>query len=352
MKNRHCAACLPTLPTARKHWLTPYLGGLLLASTASVPQASADEYVLEEVLVTATKRGEVVMQDMAVAIQAVTEDQMRNQVATEISDLAPQISSLVVQDLGPGDRKYIIRGVNSTATATVGVYYDEAVITARSKQDGGGRQADIELHDLARVEVLKGPQGTLYGASSMSGTVRYVPNKPNLSQVEGAIGGTASTTEDGGDNYQMNGMINIPLIKDKLAARALAWTTDEDGYIDNLILGNDDINDNEVTGYKLALEWAATDDLTLSFFGLTRIGTWAVLHVRCLSCRAFWPTIRSSTRQNWAPTALASPRPRIVPPRVTRSRPGRKHWTSTAARSNGAPITVACSLPPANSNAM
>jgi outer membrane receptor protein involved in Fe transport len=270
MKKRHCATYLPTLPTARKHWLTPYLGGLLLASTASVPQASADEYVLEEVLVTATKRGEVVMQDMAVAIQAVTEDQMRNQVATEISDLAPQISSLVVQDLGPGDRKYIIRGVNSTATATVGVYYDEAVITARNKQDGGGRQADIELHDLARVEVLKGPQGTLYGASSMSGTVRYVPNKPNLSQVEGAIGGTASTTEDGGDNYQMNGMINIPLIKDKLAARALAWTTDEDGYIDNLILGNDDINDNEVTGYKLALEWAATDDLTLSFFGLTQ----------------------------------------------------------------------------------
>jgi outer membrane receptor protein involved in Fe transport len=267
MNNRLCSA---HRPTPRKHWLTPYLGGLVLASTASAQLASADESVLEEVLVTATKRGELVLQDIPVAIQAITADQMRNQVATEISDLAPQISSLVVQDLGPGDRKYIIRGVNSTATATVGVYYDEAVITARNKQDGGGRQADIELHDLARVEVLKGPQGTLYGASSMSGTVRYVPNKPNPSQLEGMIGGTASTTEDGGDNYQMNGMINVPLIEDKLAVRGVAWYTDEDGYIDNLILGNEDINDNEVTGYKLGLEWRATDNLTISVFGLTQ----------------------------------------------------------------------------------
>ena len=257
-------------PPYRRNLIAGSLGTFLLAGVLPSPLANAAEAMLEEVLVTATKRGEMVMQDIPIAIQAITGDQMRNQVATEISDLAPQISSLVVQELGPGDRKYIIRGVNSTATATVGVYYDEAVITARNKQDGGGRQADIELHDLARVEVLKGPQGTLYGASSMSGTVRYVPNKPNLSNVEGMIGGTASDTEDGGNNYQMSGMINIPIIEDVLAVRAVAWTTDEDGYIDNLILGNDDINDNEVNGYKLGLEWAATDDLTLSFFGINQ----------------------------------------------------------------------------------
>lgn len=246
------------------------LTGLVMISntgTQALAQ-SVEQTALEEVVVTATKRGEQRLQDIPVAVQALNANQIRSQVATELSELAPQISSLVVQDLGPGDREYIIRGVNSTATATVGVYYDEAVITARSKQDGGGRQADIELHDLARVEVLKGPQGTLYGASSMSGTVRYIPNRPDTQQFEANIGGTLSTTEDGGDNFQVNGMLNLPVIKDVLALRAVGWTTDEDGFIDNTLLGNKDINDNQVDGGKLAFEWAANDQLLVSGFAL------------------------------------------------------------------------------------
>jgi outer membrane receptor protein involved in Fe transport len=246
-----------------------------LATVAAVswhaqPVLAQQGQMLEEIIVTATKRGEQVLQDIPVAVQAVTSDQIRNQVATDFSDLAPQISSLVVQDLGPGDRKYIIRGVNSVATATVGVYYDEAVITARTKQDGGGRQASIELHDMARVEVLKGPQGTLYGASSMSGTVRYVPNAPNSENFEGRIGGTWSDTEDGGSNGQINGMINVPVIHDVLALRAVGWYTDEDGWIDNLLLDNEDINDNEVTGFKLAGEWRVNDDITFTAWGLSQ----------------------------------------------------------------------------------
>ena len=244
--------------------------GIAIISGMGTPALaqSVRETALEEVVVTASKRGEQRLQDIPVAVQALNANQIRNEVATELSELAPQISSLVVQDLGPGDREYIIRGVNSTATATVGVYYDEAVITARSKQDGGGRQADIELHDLARVEVLKGPQGTLYGASSMSGTVRYIPNRPNSQELEASVGGTLSTTEDGGDNFQVNGMLNLPVIQDVLALRAVGWTTDEDGFIDNTLLGNEDINDNQVDGGKLAFEWAANDQLLISGFAL------------------------------------------------------------------------------------
>ncbi|RMF95864.1 MAG: TonB-dependent receptor, partial [Gammaproteobacteria bacterium] len=223
---------------------------------------------MEEIMVTAQKRGEQALQDVPVAVQAVTGDSIREQVALEFSDIAAQISSLVVQDLGPGDRKYIIRGINSTATSAVGVYYDEAVITARTKQDGGGRQAAIELHDLARIEVLKGPQGTLYGASSSAGTVRYIPNRPDPTRIDVNLGGLVSSTEDGGENFHFDGMFNLPVIEDELALRAVAWYTNEDGFIDNLLLNNKDINDNEVKGGKLAAEWRINDAWTVSAFGL------------------------------------------------------------------------------------
>ncbi len=239
-----------------------------LMIAGALPLQSALAADREEMLITSQKRGEQKLQDVSIAVQAVSGTDIRDSVALELSDLASQFSSLIVQDLGPGDRKYIIRGVNSTATAAVGVYYGEAPITARNKQDGGGRQADIELHDIARIEVLKGPQGTLYGASSSAGTIRYVPNRPDPTGVDYNVGGIASTTEDGGENYNVNGMVNIPLVSDQLALRAVGWYTQEDGFIDNILLDKKDINDNEVTGGKLVLEWLATDDLTLSAFGL------------------------------------------------------------------------------------
>ncbi len=93
-------------------------------------------------------------------------------------DIAAQIPGLSVQDLGPGDRKYVIRGINSTGDSTTGVYYDEAVISGSNANDGGGLQSDIRLYDLDHVEVLRGPQGTLYGASSESGTIRFITKKP------------------------------------------------------------------------------------------------------------------------------------------------------------------------------
>ncbi len=239
---------------------------LLIGGALSMPVAFAAP--MEEILVSAQKRGEQALQDVPIAVQAVTGDDIRDQVALEFSDIAAQISSLVVQDLGPGDRKYIIRGVNSTATSAVGVYYDEAVITARTKQDGGGRQAAIELHDLARVEVLKGPQGTLYGASSSAGTVRYIPNRPDPTRIDANVGGLISTTEDGGENYHIDGMVNLPVVADQFALRAVGWYTNEDGFIDNLLLKTKDINDNEVKGGKLAGEWRVNDAWTVSAFGL------------------------------------------------------------------------------------
>ncbi len=228
----------------------------------STQTRSSDSYRnIEEITVTATKRGAQRVQDVPGAIQAITGSAIKDTMAVEFSDLAGLVPSLQFQDLGPGDKEYIIRGVNSSGTATVGVYYDEAVITARNKQDGGGRQADIELHDLARIEVLKGPQGTLYGASSMSGTIRFIPNEPDPTAIDFSVAGEVSGTKKGGTNFRTNAMFNMPIVENKLALRAVGWITDESGFIDNVRLNQKNINTNNVEGIRLALRWLPTEKL-------------------------------------------------------------------------------------------
>ncbi len=246
------------------------IGACLVTTALCAPQLAFAQQkaspALEEIVVTATKRGAQSLQSVPVSIQAFTSNDINDRLAVEFSDLAGQVPSLTYQDLGPGDKEYVIRGVNSTGIATVGVYYDEAEITGRNQQDGGGRQAEFELHDLERVEILKGPQGTLYGASSMSGTIRFVPNQPNLEKLEGRLEGDISTTRYGAENYRANGMLNFPIVDGKLAVRAVGWITDDSGYIDQPRLNRNNINTNNVQGGRLALRWKPTDmlDITLS----------------------------------------------------------------------------------------
>ncbi|MEX0298090.1 MAG: TonB-dependent receptor, partial [Kordiimonas sp.] len=254
------------------------LGFKLLSSTvlasslvsAGAMAQSADTFELEEILVTATKRGAKSVQDVPIAIQALNGSDLKAAGATEFIDIAGKVPSLQFEDLGPGDKKYIIRGVNSSGASTVGVYYDEGILTASNAEDGGGRNADIRLYDLERVEVLKGPQGTLYGASSMSGTIRFVTNKPKGDLVEGYISGELSHTKKGGANYNVNGMINLPIVENKLAMRTVAWLEDQSGFIDaNRIPSGaiEDINTNETYGLRTHLRMWASDALTLTASG-------------------------------------------------------------------------------------
>ncbi|TLY75128.1 MAG: TonB-dependent receptor, partial [Gammaproteobacteria bacterium] len=157
-------------------------GGPAVAADApaAATQPAAGAASLEEITVTANKLSAQAAIDVPGAIQAISGDALQREGAAQFIDIAPKIAGLQIQDLGPGDKKYIIRGINSTGDATTGVYFDEAVISGSNANDGGGRQADLGLFDLERVEVLRGPQGTLYGASSMSGTIRFITKKPQL----------------------------------------------------------------------------------------------------------------------------------------------------------------------------
>ncbi len=244
-----------------------YAFGLFLLSIFTgnaIAQSTNNHAVLEEVVVSAQKRGDQRLQDTSISIQAFGEQELKDRLVKDFKDLAFSIPGLQLQDIGPGDREYILRGINSSGDSTVGVYYDEAVITASNAEDGGGRNAPIQMYDMQQVEVLKGPQGTLYGANSMSGTIRFITNKPKLDTFEGYLETELSSTRKGEENYGVNGMINIPIIDDVLAIRAVGWIKDMGGYIDAIRIESgplDDVNTEEVAGGRVHLRWTPNDDL-------------------------------------------------------------------------------------------
>src|SRR5215831_17893150 len=157
------------------------LTGLVSFAVAALAFCNAGycEDQLQEVVVTATKTGEVSAQSVAAGISAVNGAALLDNNVRSLSDLTRLVPSLQMGQIAPGDLQPIIRGIQSPGASTVGVYFDETVITGVNFQNGGGRTPDVGAYDVERVEVLKGPQGTLFGASSMSGTVRFLSNKPD-----------------------------------------------------------------------------------------------------------------------------------------------------------------------------
>jgi outer membrane receptor protein involved in Fe transport len=221
---------------------TPALAAPVSAHAKKAARASAGSSVirtgaLREVVVTATKLGAADVINVPASIQAITGASLQREDASGIMSIAGQIPGLAVQTLGPGDRRYIIRGINSTGASTVGVYYGEAVVTQGNSDDGGGFQPDIRVYDMNRIEVLRGPQGTLYGASSMSGTIRFIPNEPVLDRTKGYVSLEDSTTQHAGNNYNVNGMLNLPIIDDVLALRVVGWKLYDSGYVNQIRVG-------------------------------------------------------------------------------------------------------------------
>jgi outer membrane receptor protein involved in Fe transport len=236
--------------------------------------AVAAEAVLEEIVVTATKLGDMDIQTIPASIYAISGSTMEVKSQWDFRAVATSVPGLSFQDLGPGDMEFIIRGVNGNGPAVVGSYFGEYVITASDQQDGGGKNAPIKLVDMERVEVLNGPQGTLYGANSMAGNIRYIPRKADASIFDAFGDFDYADIDSGGDGYTVTGGINIPVIKDKLAIRLVAYRTDMDGWIDQprreqtvggvvTYDANDtDINSEETDGARVNLVWNLTDNTT------------------------------------------------------------------------------------------
>lgn len=231
-------------------------------------EAEADRFgggALEEVVVTARKRGEESLQDIPASITALSEEMLENMGASDFEDFAYQVPGLTFNEGGPGEKRYIIRGIQSAGQQQVAVYYDEVPLPGiqSASSDSGSQTTDLKVYDVARVEVLRGPQGTTFGANSQSGTVRFITNKPVLNEFEASVRAEYSVTQGGGDNWGGFAMMNLPLVQDQLAFRLVAYSTDDSGYIDNVRLNMDDINWNETVGARGILRWQPSDTVTL-----------------------------------------------------------------------------------------
>ncbi|GAB2680639.1 TonB-dependent receptor [Aliiglaciecola aliphaticivorans] len=225
-------------------------------------ESGASNAEVERVVVTSRKRSED-MNDVPISINVVTDELIDNLGAADFTDLLGVVPSLTSYQNGPGRTRLSIRGVangggndNDTQNQeTVGIYMDEIPISM------GGMNPEFALFDLKRVEVLRGPQGTLFGAGSMTGTVRLVSNEPDLNEFGGRYEASASSISHGSQNYSVKGLINAPVIENQLAIRASGYYMDNGGYIDNEVTGEKDLNDGISKGAKISTLYFPTDNL-------------------------------------------------------------------------------------------
>ncbi len=210
--------------------------GAPLAHAQEQDQAAAERR-LNPVTVTATKREESA-QDVAVAVTALGEETLEQLDVDVFTDYLVQLPGVTAGGSGPGQSTIYIRGLasttpNLTTAGVAGLAPNVALYLDEQPVSQPGRNLDIYAVDLERVEVLSGPQGTLFGASSQAGTVRLITNKPNLDEFEASAAFGVSFTEGGEMSNKVEAVVNVP-VTDKFALRGVVYADDQGGYIDNV----------------------------------------------------------------------------------------------------------------------
>jgi iron complex outermembrane receptor protein len=215
---------------------------ICLACTTMLPclaQQPASADLLNEIVVSATKR-DTTVQTTPLAITALTGADLQAQGITDVASLVGEVPGISLRELGPGQTEFEMRGLTSVggSSPTVGFYLDDTPITAPADSVNGKMVVDPNLYDLNRIEVLRGPQGTLYGASSMGGTIRLITNQPDTNAFDASAQTILSGTDGGGFNHAENGMVNLPLLPGILALRIVGSENQTSGWIDQIVLAN------------------------------------------------------------------------------------------------------------------
>jgi len=247
--------------------LTMAVTAALAVMATSTAQAQSSEG-LQTVTVTAQKRKEDIKQ-VPLSISVVTGDALRDNQIVNFATLANNIPNLSYStQAGAGLANLEMRGVSSSAgSATVAIYLDDVSLTTRNLYSQG--TAEPRFFDVERVEVLRGPQGTLYGASSLGGTIKFISIQPDLKLLGGGAMAEMSSTSHGGTNHVVQGVLNIPLAKDRVALRLGVQSGKDSGYIDQvdvntLKVTNKGINSSQWDVVKLAVKAKLDDNWTLT----------------------------------------------------------------------------------------
>jgi outer membrane receptor protein involved in Fe transport len=226
-------------------WIAKVCGAVLVTALM-VPRSDASDAInsadatdtngLSEITITAQKYNSTI-QDTPISISAISGDQLSSAGITTVEGLVGEVPGLSMRSAGPGQSEYEARGLasNGGAAPTVGFYLDEVPLSPPALAQVGKVVIDPDLYDVDRIEVLRGPQGTLYGSGSMGGTVKVVTNQPKLETYEGSIQGNLSDTPTGSGNGGGNLMVNIP-IGDLFALRVVGTDTYRSGWIDRIVL--------------------------------------------------------------------------------------------------------------------
>ena len=235
------------------------LPGLASAQTAE-PGAS------NTIVVTATKRDQA-LDEVPGSISAVSQEDLQDLNAQSLSDYITRVPGVVFNDYQPGVSEVVIRGVASTTyheanQATTGYYLNQIPLVEATFPIA---IPDVDAFDLQQVEVLRGPQGTLFGSSSLGGAVNYTINEADPSGFDAAAEGGIGSTRRGGEiNYQAKAMVNVPIVQDRLALRLVALQRFDAGYLDNLGTGVNGSNDLRARGLRGSLVWTPTETTTIS----------------------------------------------------------------------------------------
>tara|TARA_B110000914_G_scaffold75929_1_gene66741 strand:- start:914 stop:3223 length:2310 start_codon:yes stop_codon:yes gene_type:complete len=242
------------------------------------PLTFGQNATLEEIVVTARQRTESA-QDIPMTIQSLSGDDIQKRGITTLEDFSRFVGNLSVSTTVPGQNTIVFRGVSDgggfLVDPTAAIYLDEQPMSMTSMAP------DVYPVDIARVEALAGPQSTLFGASSQTGTIRVITNKPDTSEFSGDIGLGMSGVAKGDNGYDFDATVNIPVIKDKLAIRLSGFSAEDGGFIDSVLgttvvdaysgLGGlknnantveSDINNVEWSGGRVSAKWLVSDDWT------------------------------------------------------------------------------------------
>lgn len=257
---------------------------MVFCLTAVAQATSSTENPPDSTVVISAQKRDEQLQRSAISVSAVTASQLQNSGVQTVSDIARMVPGLNVVSSGPGQNILIMRGIASSAgsAGTVGYYLDNTPVAAASNAALLSLRGvlDPAMLDIQRVEVLRGPQGSLYGSSSMGGTVRYISKMPDPNRSEWDYRQSVSHTEGGGWNTQLSAVTNLPLIEDTLAARVALFYRWQDGFIRRVTINPDKLlalpdnmqgskaNTERTTGIKSSLRWWLPDSLSVTVTAL------------------------------------------------------------------------------------